>query len=70
MDIENYRCNIPMLEQPLRDLSDKYSWWCPQCKSMKSNEEYSGQEFLWKVENNPSKVAANDVLVGSSVSSE
>ena len=55
-----------MLEQTPRDLSDKYSRWCPHCKSMK----FSGQEFLWQVENNRSRVAVNDVLVGLSVSSK
>ena len=25
-----------MREQPRRDVTDQYSWWCPQCKTRKS----------------------------------
>ena len=35
------RCNIQMREQPRRDVSDKFSWWCPQCKTRKTIREGS-----------------------------
>ena len=30
-----------MREQPRRDVSDKFSWWCPQCKTRKTIRESS-----------------------------
>ena len=30
------RCNIAMSEQPQWDVSGKFSWWCPQCKTRKT----------------------------------
>ena len=31
-----FRCGIPMQERPRKDVSDQYSWWCPQCKGRKT----------------------------------
>ena len=30
------RCSVSMRERPREDISDKSSWWCPQCKTRKS----------------------------------
>ena len=29
------RCSVSMRERPREDISDKSSWWCPQCKTRK-----------------------------------
>ena len=34
-------CGIGMRERPRRDVSDGFSWWCPQCKTRKSIREGS-----------------------------
>ena len=31
-----YRCNVAMVEHPRQDVSDKFCWWCSQCKTRKS----------------------------------
>ena len=35
------RCNVAMVERPRKDVTDGYSWWCPQCKTRKSIREGS-----------------------------
>ena len=30
------RYNIQMQERPRQDVSDKFSWWCPRCKTRKT----------------------------------
>ena len=30
------RCGVNMRERPRDDVSDKFCWWCPQCKTRKS----------------------------------
>ena len=30
------RCAVPMTQRPRNDVSDKFSWWCPQCKTRKT----------------------------------
>ena len=36
-----YRCNNAMTECPRQDVSDKFCWWCGQCKTCKSIREGS-----------------------------
>ena len=35
------RCNVAMSERPRQDVSDKFCWWCSQCKTRKSIREGS-----------------------------
>ena len=36
-----HRCNTAMTERPRVDVSDKYCWWCPSCKTRKTIQEGS-----------------------------
>ena len=35
------RCGVAMRQRPRNDVSDGFSWWCPQCKTRKSIRDRS-----------------------------
>ena len=39
--LKAHGCNIPMWDQPRRDVSDQYSWWYLQCKTRTSIRDES-----------------------------